>query len=183
MQVSQLSLPEILLIEPKVFVDPRGHFYEMYQASRYEQYGIPAGFVQDNISWSTKGVVRGLHYQLRQPQGKLVLVLQGEVFDVVVDIRRGSDNFGKWVGVTLSSDNYRQLYIPPGFAHGFCVTSDAALFLYKCTDYYNPGDEFGICWHDPAINITWPLTEASVSDKDRSYLRLNEVPPENLPAL
>jgi dTDP-4-dehydrorhamnose 3,5-epimerase len=183
MNIIPVDLPEIVLIEPRVFEDRRGYFLETYQAQRYLDHGIPAGFVQDNLSYSRQGVVRGLHYQLQQPQGKLVMVLQGEVIDVVVDIRPDSPHFGKWSKNTLSSENHRQLYVPPGFAHGFLVTSAMAIVLYKCTDYYNPGDEYGILWNDPNLGIDWPVAEASLSDKDETYPPLQEVPPAHLPKI
>jgi len=181
MKVTSLELPEVLLIEPRVFPDQRGYFFELYQAERYAELGVPGRFVQDNLSFSRQGVVRGLHYQLKQPQGKLVMVLAGEVYDVVVDIRRGSPRFGRWVANRLSADNHRQLYIPPGFAHGFAVVSDTALFLYKCTDYYNPGDEYGILWNDPALNIPWPVAQAVMSSKDLTYPPLHQAPASQLP--
>lgn len=181
MKVTQLDLKDILLIEPRLFKDNRGHFLETYQANRYRQEGITASFVQDNLSYSHQGVVRGLHYQLQQPQGKLVWVAAGEVLDVVVDIRRGSLNFGQSISIVLSSDNHRQLYIPAGFAHGFCVLSDTALFAYKCTDYYNPGDEYGIRWDDPALKIAWPPGEFILNDKDNGFPFLKDVSEEHLP--
>lgn len=181
MKVFQTSLPGVYLIEPRVFTDPRGFFMETWQAERYRQTHIPGPFVQDNYSCSTRGVLRGLHYQLRHPQGKLVYVLQGEVFDVVVDIRRGSPTFGRWVGEILSGDNHRQLYIPPGFAHGFCVLSDVAHFLYKCTDFYAPGDEYGLRWDDPGLGINWPVSGPVLSEKDEHSPSLDTVPREHLP--
>ena len=181
MKVTETELPGILLIEPKVFGDARGYFMETWSRSRYAEAGIPADFVQDNISFSQRGVLRGLHFQKPNTQGKLVYVLQGEVFDVAVDIRVGSPHFGRWVGVTLSADNKRQLYIPPGFAHGFCVTSAQALFVYKCTDLYNPAAEATLRWDDPAIGIHWPIAEPLVSDKDRVGTLLKDLPPQRLP--
>jgi len=148
--------PELLLIEPDVHRDARGFFLETYHARRYAELGIPDVFVQDNHSRSGRGVLRGLHYQLDHPQGKLVRVASGRIFDVAVDIRRGSPYFGHYTGVELSGENQLQLYIPPGFAHGFCVLSEQVDFLYKCTDYYAPGDEYGIAWNDPALAIAWP---------------------------
>jgi dTDP-4-dehydrorhamnose 3,5-epimerase len=180
-KVYQTSLPGVCLIEPPVFADSRGFFMETWQAERYKQANIPGPFVQDNYSYSARTVLRGLHYQLKHPQGKLVSVLQGEVFDVAVDIRRGSPTFGCWVGELLSSDNYRQLYIPPGFAHGFCVLSEAARFFYKCTDFYTVGDEYGIRWDDPALGINWPVTAPLLSEKDRHYPTLDILPWEYLP--
>jgi dTDP-4-dehydrorhamnose 3,5-epimerase len=180
-KVISTGLPEVLLIEPTVFGDARGFFLESYHTRRYAEAGVPDHFVQDNHSRSRRGVLRGLHYQLTHPQGKLVWVTSGEVFDVAVDIRRGSPTFGRWVGVTLSADNHRQLYIPPGFAHGFCVLSETVDFLYKCTDFYHPEDEGGILWCDPGIGITWPLTTPVLSEKDRHYPQLQDVPPNRLP--
>ncbi len=182
MKVSDTSLPGVLLIEPRVFSDPRGTFWETYQAKRYADAGIPAIFVQDNCSRSVRGTLRGLHYQLRHPQAKLVWVTRGEVFDVVVDIRRGSPTFGRWFSTTLSGDQPRQMYIPPGFAHGFCVLSEFADFAYQCTDYYVPDDERGIIWNDPDIGIRWPIAEPLLSDKDRGYPTLNAAPRHDLPA-
>lgn len=168
MNVTKTTLPGVLIFEPKVFGDARGFFAETYHEQRYAEFGLDVRFVQDNQSRSRHGVLRGLHYQLQQPQGKLVRVSRGRVFDVAVDIRRGSPNFGQWVGVTLDDESQRQLYIPPGFAHGFCVLSEYADFNYKCTDYYHPQSEQGIVWNDPALGIEWPLPETSVqiSDKD-----------------
>jgi dTDP-4-dehydrorhamnose 3,5-epimerase len=182
MKVSETSLPGVLLIEPRVFSDPRGAFWETYQAKRYADDGIPAIFVQDNCSRSVRGTLRGLHYQLRHPQAKLVWVTRGEVFDVAVDIRRGSPTFGRWFGMTLAGDRPQQVYIPPGFAHGFCVLSEFADFAYKCTDYYVPDDERGIIWNDPDIGIRWPVAEPLLSDKDRGYSTLNAAPHHDLPA-
>lgn len=179
MKVSETELPGVLLLEPKVFADPRGFFMETYHEARYREAGVPGPFVQDNHSRSRRGVLRGLHYQLLKPQGKLVGVARGRVFDVVVDIRRGSPTFGRWMGRIL--DHHLQLYIPPGFAHGFCVLSEEADFVYKCTDYYHPRSEHGIAWNDPAIGIEWPLQEVVVSDKDARYPRLAEQNPERLP--
>ncbi|MEJ2069320.1 MAG: dTDP-4-dehydrorhamnose 3,5-epimerase, partial [Syntrophobacterales bacterium] len=181
MQVTPQLFPEILLIEPKIFRDRRGHFLEIFQARRYTEHGIPADFVQDNISHSSGGVVRGLHYQLRFPQGKLIVPLTGEIWDVVVDVRRGSPTFGQWLSATLTAEPCRQLYVPPGFAHGFAVVSDAATVLYKCTDFYHPEDEYGIVWNDPDLAIPWPTASPLLSDKDRHYPRLKELTPEQLP--
>jgi dTDP-4-dehydrorhamnose 3,5-epimerase len=164
-----------------VYGDARGFFMETWHQQRYAAAGLPASFVQDNLSWSKKGTLRGLHFQHPYAQGKLVFVLQGEVFDVAVDIRNGSPTFGQWVGVTLSADNKRQLYIPAGFAHGFCVTSETALFAYKCTDFYQPQAEGGIIWDDPELGIEWPIDTPLLSAKDRTYPRLTELPPERLP--
>ncbi len=170
MKVTQLDLPDVLLIEPRVFGDERGFFFESYNRHAFlEATGLDVGFVQDNHSRSTRGVLRGLHYQLPpKAQGKLVRVVVGEVFDVAVDIRKGSPTFGKWVGEMLSAENKRQMWIPPGFAHGFLTMSDAAEFLYKTTDYYSPEHERCIVWNDSAICIAWPIAGAPLlSDKDR----------------
>lgn len=153
---------------------------ETWNAALYAKWGITPLFVQDNVSLSTKGVLRGLHYQQPYSQGKLVYVLQGEVFDVAVDIRYGSPTFGQWVGVTLSAQNRQQLYIPEGFAHGFCVMSETALFAYKCTDFYSPAHEKGISWNDPELNIVWPVTEPIMSVKDLQYPPLRDLPVESL---
>ena len=172
MNVTTTTLPGVLLIEPAIFQDTRGHFLETYHAARYAEKGIPGPFVQDNFSHSVKGTLRGLHYQLQHAQGKLVMALTGRIFDVAVDIRKGSPTFGRWVGVELSGDNKRQLYIPPGFAHGFCVVSETADVLYKCTNLYAPKDERGIIWNDPALAIAWPVTGPILSPKDQAYKRL-----------
>ena len=166
MRATPLDHPEVLLIEPDVFPDPRGFFMGTFHSIKYAEHGLPAVFLQDNHSRSSRGVLRGLHYQLKNPQGKLVRVVSGEVFDVAVDIRRGSPWFGKWVGAILSEENRRQMYVPPGFAHGFCTLTERADFLYKCTDLYAPGDEYGIAWDDPEIAIEWPEMDYLISDKD-----------------
>jgi dTDP-4-dehydrorhamnose 3,5-epimerase len=176
MQIQTTALPDVLILEPKVFGDERGFFYESFNARSFaEQTGIKANFVQDNHSKSAKGVLRGLHYQIQQPQGKLVRVVVGEVFDVVVDIRKHSPTFGKWEGVILSADNKRQLWIPEGFAHGFLVISDTAEFLYKTTDYYAPEFERSLLWNDPAVGIQWPVQgEPVLSNKDKTAKLLSE---------
>jgi len=181
MRVTPQSIPEVLLIEPRVFRDPRGHFLEIFQARRYPEHGLPAEFVQDNLSYSLRGVLRGLHYQLRFPQGKLIVPLEGEIWDVVLDIRRGSPTFGTWLSMILTADPCRQLYVPPGFAHGFAVLSDKASVLYKCTDFYHPEDEYGIIWNDPDLAIPWPAAAPVLSDKDRQYSRLRDLSQEQLP--
>ena len=183
MNVIATELPGVLIVEPKVFPDARGFFVETYNKERYFSCGITADFVQDNLSFSSRGVLRGLHYQNPHAQGKLVYVLQGEVWDVAVDIRSGSPQFGRWTAVTLSSDNKRQFYIPPGFAHGFCVLSDTALFTYKCTDLYHPECDGGIRWDDPEIGIAWPVAAPLLSDKDRKQPLLKDVPTGRLPLL
>lgn len=181
MNVINTDIPDLLIIEPKVFGDQRGYFLETFQAERYKSAGILCDFVQDNLSFSAKGVLRGLHFQIKHPQAKLVQVLKGSVYDVAVDIRPGSPTFGKWVGIELSEDNHRQFFIPQGFAHAFCVLSDTALFNYKCSDYYNPHDEGGIIWSDPEIGIDWPMNSPVLSQKDSIYPKLSEIKPENLP--
>jgi len=169
------SIPDVLLIEQDLFGDERGFFMETWNAEKYQTHDINLPFVQDNHSRSSCGVLRGLHYQLKQPQGKLVRVTSGAVFDVAVDIRLGSPTFGQWTGVELTGKNYRQLYIPPGFAHGFCVLGDSADFLYKCTDFYQPEDEYGIIWNDQDIGIEWPEMEFVVSEKDSMNKSLTEL--------
>lgn len=167
MKVTPLAIPEVLLIEPRVFGDARGFFMETWHAQTFAKAGIADRFVQDNHSRSARGVLRGLHYQLKKPQGKLVRVVSGEVFDVAVDLRRHSPSFGRWVGTRLSEDNKHLLWVPPGFAHGFCVLSEHADFLYKCSEFYAPEDERALRWDDPAIGIDWPLDVAPVlSAKD-----------------
>ncbi|AUT69274.1 dTDP-4-dehydrorhamnose 3,5-epimerase [Paraburkholderia hospita] len=174
--VTATALPEVKIIEPKVFGDARGFFYESFNASEFaEKVDGSVQFVQDNHSRSAKGVLRGLHYQIEHAQGKLVRVVEGEVFDVAVDIRRSSPNFGKWVGVVLSAENQRQLWVPPGFAHGFCVTSESAEFLYKTTDYWFPEHERSLLWNDPALGIEWPVDGApQVAAKDAAGRLLSE---------
>jgi dTDP-4-dehydrorhamnose 3,5-epimerase len=176
MEVKTTSVPGVLVIDPKAFGDERGFFYESFNERRFtELTGVTAKFVQDNHSKSGKNVVRGLHYQIRQPQGKLVRVVAGEIFDVAVEIRKSSPHFGRWVGMTLSADNRRQVWIPPGFAHGFVVTSESAEVLYKTTDYWAPEHERCILWNDPDIGIDWPINTAPLlSPKDRSGKRLIE---------
>lgn len=181
MNVIKTKLPGVVIIEPKVFGDTRGFFMETFSQAKYEQIGICGPFVQDNLSFSTRGVLRGLHYQQPNTQGKLVSVVQGEVFDVAVDIRTGSPTFGQWVGVNLSGENHRQLWVPQGFAHGFCVLSETTYFTYKCTDVYMPSAEGGIMWNDPDIGIEWPLKDIVLSDKDQVYPRLKDVSVERLP--
>ncbi|NRA65141.1 MAG: dTDP-4-dehydrorhamnose 3,5-epimerase [Pseudobacteriovorax sp.] len=175
MEVVETALPEVKLIKPKIFGDDRGFFYESFRKQVYQNHGITLEFVQDNLSKSNKGVLRGLHLQNPNSQGKLVTVLSGEVYDVAVDVRVGSPNFGKSVGFYLSEHNKHQLWVPPGFAHGFQVTSESATFFYKCTDYYNPRSEMSILWNDPKIAIDWPLPDPSLSEKDRTALSLDSV--------
>ncbi|MBW6521434.1 MAG: dTDP-4-dehydrorhamnose 3,5-epimerase [Desulfoarculaceae bacterium] len=177
MKVTRTPLAGLLIIEPKVFGDERGFFLETWSRKRYQEIGISADFVQDNISFSRRGVLRGLHFQNPQAQGKLVYVLQGEVFDVAVDLRLGSPTFGRWHGTDLSGENKRQFWVPPGFAHGFCVTSETALFAYKCTELYAPLHEKAIRWDDPALAIDWPAGDPQVSDKDRLAPLLADIDP------
>ncbi|MCW5829493.1 MAG: dTDP-4-dehydrorhamnose 3,5-epimerase [Deltaproteobacteria bacterium] len=181
MKITATPLPGLLLIEPRVFGDDRGFFLESFRSDRLAEAGVTLPFVQDNHSRSRKGVLRGLHFQIKYPQGKLVRVTQGEVFDVAVDIRPGSPSFGKWYGARLSAENHLELWIPPGFAHGFAVLTETADFLYKCTDYYRPDDEGGILWNDPDIGINWPLADPQLSSKDRAYPCLKDIPKDRLP--
>ena len=167
MKVVKTKLKDCVVIEPKVFGDERGFFLETFQLSRYaKEAGITLPFVQDNHSRSSKGVLRGLHFQIKKPQGKLVRVVKGEVYDIAVDIRPHSNTFGQWEGVILSEENKKQLWVPPGFAHGFLVLSDVADFEYKCTDYYDPSDEGSILWSDPDLKIDWPILNPILSEKD-----------------
>ena len=176
MKVSHSKLKGCVIIEPSIFGDERGFFLETFQAVRYEQEaGIDLPFVQDNHSRSARGVLRGLHFQQTKPQGKLVRVVRGEVYDVAVDIRRGSATFGEWEGVTLSEDNKKQFWVPPGFAHGFVVLSDTADFEYKCTNYYDPNDEGCILWNDPDLDIPWPIANPILSTKDKRAKRLADL--------
>ena len=181
MDVVETELPGVLLVQPRVHADERGVFLESFQAERYARAGIPGPFVQDNRSRSKRGVLRGLHYQPRHPQGKLVYVTLGEVFDVAVDVRHGSPTFGRWFGSVLSDRNHLQLYLPPGFAHGFCALSEFADVIYKSTDYYHPEDEAGLLWSDPDVGIRWPVAEPLLSERDRAQPRLREIPPGDLP--
>ncbi len=175
MKVVPTSLPGVLLIEPQVHRDARGFFLETYHAARYAEAGVPPTFVQDNHSRSGRGVLRGLHAQRTRPQGKLMRVIRGEIWDVAVDIRQGSPRFGWHVGERLSAENFRQLYVPPGFAHGFVVLSEQAEVEYKCTDFYDPGDEFAIAWNDPELAIPWPVESPELSAKDASAPSLADV--------
>ena len=180
MEIITTEFPGLLFIKPKIFGDSRGYFYESWNKARYENAGITEDFVQDNVSFSSKGVLRGLHYQKPYTQGKLVSVLLGEVWDVVVDLRRSSPTFGKWQGFTLTGERKEQLYIPCGFAHGFCVLSETALFQYKCTDKYSPESEHGIMWNDPTLAIPWPVHEPLISDKDTKHPRFKDLSGELL---
>ena len=175
MKTESTALPGVVLVEPVVHRDSRGFFLETYNERRYREAGITATFVQDNHSRSAKGTLRGLHFQVRRMQGKLVRAVKGEMFDVAVDVRRGSPTFGRWVGAHLSDENFRQIYIPPGFAHGFCVLSDVGEVEYKCTELYEAADELVIAWNDPEIGIEWPASEPLLSPKDKAAPRLAEV--------
>lgn len=180
MNIIACELPGALILEPKVFGDARGFFLETWNQRRYQEAGITAQFVQDNLSFSRQGTLRGLHFQNPSPQGKLVSVWEGEVFDVAVDLRQSSPTFGKWHGLQLSSENKRQFYVPPGCAHGFVVLSEIALFHYKCTAFYSPQDELTLRWDDPDIAIQWPCRQPTLSDKDAKGLRLRDLPRERL---
>lgn len=181
MQVEKTGLEGVLQITPDVYADRRGYFMETFNERRYREHGINVSFVQDNLSFSKYNTLRGLHFQYPFSQAKLVHVLRGKVFDVVVDIRKGSPTFGKWYGTILSDENYRQLFIPAGFAHGFCTLSETALFSYKCDEFYKPDCESGIIWDDPDIGIKWPITDPLLSKKDRGYSRLTDLDDGYLP--
>jgi dTDP-4-dehydrorhamnose 3,5-epimerase len=181
MKIIKTELPGILIIEPKFIGDERGFFMETWHREYYTGFNLPRDFVQDNVSFSHKGVLRGLHFQNPNQQAKLIFVLQGEVFDVAVDVRVGSPTFGKWFGITLSAKDRRQLYIPPGFAHGFCVIADEALFVYKCTEKYDASSELGILWSDPDIDIQWPCSTPELSEKDKTNPRLRDLDKRRLP--
>lgn len=182
MRLVQTKLPGVVIVEPDVYQDPRGYFLETWSERRYAELGLAARFVQDNLSRSSRGTLRGLHLQLPPAaQAKLVYVLEGEVLDVAVDLRVDSPSFGQWVGETLSVDNRRQLYIPQGFAHGFCVTSEHAVFAYKCTQYYTPAAELSVLWNDPDLGIEWPMSEPLLSKKDAIAPRLQEIARDKLP--
>lgn len=176
MRILETELPGVVIIEPRVFGDARGYFLETWNRQKYLEAGLDVDFVQDNLSYSKRGTLRGLHFQNPHSQGKLVSAVVGEVYDVVVDVRHGSPTFACWLGVTLSAENKRQLMVPPGFAHGFCVTSETALFAYKCTELYNAQAEASILWNDPDLGIEWPVADPILSEKDRCALRLREVP-------
>ncbi|MCP3952559.1 MAG: dTDP-4-dehydrorhamnose 3,5-epimerase [Desulfobacterales bacterium] len=181
MRTIATDIEGLLVIEPDVFSDKRGFFTETFQAQRYAGAGIRCAFVQDNLSYSTRGTLRGLHFQIRRPQAKLVYVISGEIFDVAVDFRPGSPTFGKWAGIVLSGTNHRQLWIPEGFAHGFFVLSDTAYFAYKCSDFYTPDDESGVLWSDTDIGIRWPAGDPIISPRDLDLPRLNTLGPDQLP--
>ena len=169
------DLPDVIVVEPDVRRDPRGFFVETYHVARYRDGGILGPFLQDNHSRSAAGTVRGLHLQVGRPQGKLIRVIEGEILDVAVDVRRGSPTFGRWTAVSLSAENFRQCYIPPGFAHGFCALDHGAQVEYKCTDYYDPAAEIGIAWNDPELAIAWPISDPNLSDRDRQHPRLADL--------
>ena len=178
MKISPTKISEVLVLEPDVYADERGYFMETFRSSYLNEHGVELNFVQDNQSKSRIGTLRGLHYQLKFPQGKLVRVISGTVFDVAVDIRENSSTFGKWVGETLSAENRKQLWVPPGFAHGFLVLSQSAELFYKCTEYYHPEDDHSLLWNDPAVGIEWPLQnrEPILSEKDRIAQCLSQIP-------
>jgi len=181
LQASEGKLPGLRLIQPRAFPDQRGFFTETYHVHKYPEAGVDQPFLQDNFSFSRRHVLRGMHFQSKYPQGKLVFVVQGEIFDVAVDIRRGSPTFGQWESFILSSENHHQLYVPAGFAHGFAVLSDTAAVMYKCTDVYRPDDDCGICWNDPDLGIAWPISTPVLSDKDACLPPLRELDPALLP--
>lgn len=182
MRILNTDLPGVVTVEPAVYRDARGYFTETWHRERYREAGLPGDFVQDNVSYSVKGVIRGLHLQEPYPQGKLIQVLEGEVFDVAVDVRVGSPNFLAWVGVTLSSENHRQVFVPPGFAHGFAVLSEFALVVYKCTEAYRPECEMSLLWDDPKLAIRWPLEAPVLSVKDLAAPRIDDIPRDRLPS-
>ena len=180
MRVLTTEIEGVVIIEPRVFADERGFFYESFQSQRYHGHGMPLQFVQDNFSHSVKHTIRGLHYQLNHPQGKLVMVQYGSVLDVIVDIRMSSPTFGKAISIELDDKMPKQIYMPPGVAHGFCMLSDVVGFSYKCTDYYSPEDERGIIWDDPDLMIPWPTSAPILSPKDKEYLRLKDINKDEL---
>ena len=183
MKKIETRLPEVLLLDSKVHRNDRGWFFESYRRDKLAKLGVDCEFVQDNHSRSMQGVLRGLHFQLGKPQGKLIRVIEGEIFDVAVDVRRGSPRYGKWAGKKLSGEGKRMMYVPPGFAHGFYVLSETVEIIYKCSDFYAPEEERGVAWNDPEIGIAWPLLspEPILSAKDRAYQRLSETDPKDLP--
>ena len=181
LQITPTDIEDVLLCKIDIFEDDRGSFREVHHAEKYASQKLSDSFVQDNLSISRKGVVRGLHYQLKNPQAKLLTVLKGSIFDVAVDIRKGSPTFGKWVGYELTEQNGLQLYVPEGFAHGFCVLSEEAYVLYKCNGLYTPGDEFGVLWNDAELGIDWPVREGILSEKDSVLPNLSDISQEHLP--
>lgn len=182
MKIIATEFDRLVVVEPTVYSDARGYLLETWNQSRYAAEGMPGPMVQDNLSWSAQGVLRGLHFQNPHPQAKLVQVLQGEIFDVAVDIRRGSPTFAKWFGIRLSSDNRRQVYIPEGFAHGFCVLSESAMVSYKCSEEYRAESEMAIVWSDERLGIDWPVASPAVSPRDAAAPRLDEIPLDRLPS-
>ena len=180
MQIIETEIEDVRIIVPQVFRDDRGYFLETYHLNRFESSGLSSVFVQDNLSFSVQNTLRGLHFQVTRPQAKLIQVISGEIFDVAVDIRSKSPTFGHWVGVHLSEQNKRQVFIPEGFAHGFCVLSESAHVAYKCSNFYTPDDEGGILWSDPAIGINWPITQPIVSAKDQQLPVISDLPSEEL---
>ncbi len=180
MNVITCDIPGLVVIEPKVFGDARGYFMETWNQQRYRDVGLDWNFVQDNISFSRRGILRGLHFQNPKGQGKLVYALQGEVFDVAVDLRKSSPTFGRWHGLILSAENKRQFFVPAGFAHGFAVLSETAMFAYKCTEFYNPQNEMSLLWNDPEIGVQWPLEAPQLSEKDLRGVRLRDISRERL---
>jgi dTDP-4-dehydrorhamnose 3,5-epimerase len=182
MKFTKLEIPGLVLFEPRVFSDPRGHFLETYHGRRYAEAGVTRPFVQDNHSHSNvRGVLRGLHSQVKQPPGKVIYVVRGEIWDVAVDVRRGSPTFGKFFGCALSSENHHQLYVPEGCLHGFVVVSEIADVIYKCTNFYDPKDEVGVIWNDPAFNLPWPVTTPLLSAKDEKLQRFADLPEDRIP--
>jgi len=180
MRITNCEIPGLVTIEPKVFGDARGFFLETWNERRYREVGLNLHFVQDNVSSSRGGTIRGLHFQNPKAQAKLVWVIEGEVFDVAVDLRRSSPTFGRWHGLNLSAQNRMQFYIPPGFAHGFAVLSETAVFTYKCTDFYSPRDELTLSWDDPDVGVKWPFNDPVLSEKDKRGMRLEDLPADRL---
>ena len=183
LNVVKTPLRGLLILEPVVYTDQRGHFLETFQIQRYRDIGITTTFVQDNLAYSHKNVLRGLHFQLKHPQAKLIQVVSGEIYDVAVDIRPGSETFGRWFAARLSEANRRQFFVAEGFAHGYCITSESATVMYKCSDFYHPEDEGGLLWSDPEIGIDWPVANPVVSDKDAQLPLLAALRPDQLPKL
>ena len=182
-QIKKSKIPEIKIITPQIHEDDRGYFFESYNANNFKKLGLPTKFLQDNQAFSKKNTLRGLHYQLKYPQGKLVRVIKGEIFDIAVDIRRGSPTFGKYEGVHLSDKNNKIMYIPEGFAHGYAVLSESAIFQYKCTELYRPEDEFGVLWNDKDLNINWPITNPNLSQKDQNLPTMQSIDKNHFPKL
>jgi len=180
MKITAADIKDVLIIEPRVFTDSRGYFLETHHLGRFKSAGLPSVFVQDNLSFSVKNTLRGLHFQVTRPQAKLIQVISGEIFDVAVDIRPASPTFSRWAGVHLSENNKRQVFIPEGFAHGFCVLSDSAHVIYKCSNFYDPDDEGGILWSDPSVGIDWPITRPIISAKDSRLPVISEIPHDKL---